>query len=168
MNFSQECFLLPSSGSIWTINLNIYYLNKTDQVAIVMTIPFSGFFSKNWDNILVFYLIRIMFNQWPKISLHWFYLELFFYIAFFLLLLFNYVTLIFFIFFRCSEEMARTKLNSHMDQKHGLKNFKQLLKRSFHPNESGKLGPKEKIQKTADLDFSNPISLRNANAGFVK
>ena len=55
-----------------------------------------------------------------------------------------------------------------MDQKHGLKNFKQLLKRSFQPNESGKLGPKEKIQKTANMDFSDPISLRNANAGFVK
>ena len=55
-----------------------------------------------------------------------------------------------------------------MDQKHGLKNFKQLLKRSFQPNESGKCGPKEKIQKTANMDFSDPISLRNANAGFVK
>merc|ERR1712008_144463 len=40
----------------------------------------------------------------------------------------------------------------------------EKLRRCFQPNESGKLGPKEKIQKTADMDFSDPISLRNANA----
>ena len=32
---------------------------------------------------------------------------------------------------RCSEEMAKSSLNSHMEQKHQLKNFNQLLKRSF-------------------------------------
>ena len=100
--------------------------------------------------------------------LHSFYLELFYNMAFFCVLIMLHLIWCGFHFFRCSEEMARTKLNSHMDQKHGLKNFKQLLKRSFQPNEPGKLGPKEKIQKTADMDFSDPISLRNANAGFVK
>ena len=32
---------------------------------------------------------------------------------------------------RCPEEMAKSTLNSHMEQKHQLKNFNQLLKRSF-------------------------------------
>ena len=32
---------------------------------------------------------------------------------------------------RCPEEMAKSSLNSHMEQKHQLKNFNQLLKRSF-------------------------------------
>ena len=32
---------------------------------------------------------------------------------------------------RCSDELAKSALNSHMEQKHQLKNFNQLLKRSF-------------------------------------
>merc|ERR1711971_302433 len=39
---------------------------------------------------------------------------------------------------RCPEEMAKSSLNSHMEQKHQLKNFNQLLKRSFLvPNAQG-------------------------------
>ena len=38
---------------------------------------------------------------------------------------------------RCSEEMAKSSLNSHMDQKHQLKNFNQLLKRSYLPDAQG-------------------------------
>ena len=38
---------------------------------------------------------------------------------------------------RCPEEMAKSSLNSHMDQKHQLKNFNQLLKRSYLPDAQG-------------------------------
>ena len=39
---------------------------------------------------------------------------------------------------RCPEEMAKSTLNFHMEQKHQLKNFNQLLKRSFLvPNAQG-------------------------------
>ena len=35
---------------------------------------------------------------------------------------------------RCSDELAKSALNSHMEQKHQLKNFNQLLKRSYIPD----------------------------------
>ena len=39
---------------------------------------------------------------------------------------------------RCPEDMAKSSLNSHMEQKHQLKNFNQLLKSSFLvPNAQG-------------------------------
>merc|ERR1712228_433119 len=34
---------------------------------------------------------------------------------------------------RCSEEVPKSGMNPHMDLKHGVKNFNQLLKRSFQP-----------------------------------
>ena len=46
---------------------------------------------------------------------------------------------------RCPEELTKSSLNSHMEQKHQLKNFNQLLKRSFIvPNAQGS------VQKPAD------------------
>ena len=36
---------------------------------------------------------------------------------------------------RCSDELAKSALNSHMEQKHQMKNFNQLLKRSFIPDQ---------------------------------
>ena len=38
---------------------------------------------------------------------------------------------------RCPEQMAKSSLNSHMEQKHQLKNFNQLLKRSYLPDAHG-------------------------------
>merc|ERR1711881_146112 len=32
---------------------------------------------------------------------------------------------------RCDEEVPKSGMNSHMNQKHGVKNFNELLKRSF-------------------------------------
>ena len=45
---------------------------------------------------------------------------------------------------RCPEEMAKSSLNSHMEQKHQLKNFNQLLKRSYLPDAQGS------VQEPAD------------------
>jgi DNA-directed RNA polymerase subunit RPC12/RpoP len=36
---------------------------------------------------------------------------------------------------RCSDELAKSALNSHMEKKHQMKNFNQLLKRSFIPDQ---------------------------------
>ena len=54
---------------------------------------------------------------------------------------------------RCPEEMAKSSLNSHMDQKHQLKNFNQLLKRSYLPDAQGS------VQEPA-YAFENSVAKR--------
>ena len=49
---------------------------------------------------------------------------------------------------RCPEEMAKSGLNSQMEQKHNLKNFNQLLKRSYQPDASELSG---KMPKTTSV-----------------
>ena len=57
---------------------------------------------------------------------------------------------------RCNEEVPKSSMNSHMDQKHGVKNFNQILKRSFQPepDTSGNFAKKmAKVEvDSADLD----------------
>merc|ERR1712166_1139677 len=60
---------------------------------------------------------------------------------------------------RCPEEMAKSSLNSHMEQKHELKNFNQLLKRSYLPDASEHSVDKGKMPKTTPVD---PLSLESA------
>ena len=52
---------------------------------------------------------------------------------------------------RCNDEMSKSDLNSHMEAKHGVENFDQMLKRSFKPNIStgnlAKKVPKKKIKR---------------------
>jgi len=38
---------------------------------------------------------------------------------------------------RCNTEMSKSDLNPHMDKEHGLKNFNQLMKKSFIPSNPG-------------------------------
>jgi len=38
---------------------------------------------------------------------------------------------------RCGTEMSKSDLNPHMDKEHGLKNFNQLMKKSFIPSNPG-------------------------------
>jgi len=50
---------------------------------------------------------------------------------------------------RCNEEVSKSNMNVHMDQKHGVKKFDQLLKRSY-PGTSGippKKAAKTKLEK---------------------
>merc|ERR1719447_575996 len=59
----------------------------------------------------------------------------------------------------CDEEVPKSSLNPHMDQKHGIKNFKQLLKRSFQPGvDASKNSANKKPKMTLDSDDTNPIS----------
>ena len=61
---------------------------------------------------------------------------------------------------RCPEEMAKSSLNSHMEQKHQLKNFNQLLKRSYLPDSSEHSVDKGKMPKTTFVGtFKDPLSL---------
>ena len=46
---------------------------------------------------------------------------------------------------RCSQEIAKSALNSHMNQKHGIENFRQGFKRSFLPDASENPAKKEKV-----------------------
>ena len=48
---------------------------------------------------------------------------------------------------RCNEEVSKSKLNMHMEKKHGIKKFDQALKRSFLPDSSDIFYPKQKIPK---------------------
>jgi len=60
---------------------------------------------------------------------------------------------------RCPEEVPKSGLNPHMDQKHGIKNFKQLVKRSFQPEaDASKNSANKKLKMTLDSDDTNPIS----------
>jgi len=60
---------------------------------------------------------------------------------------------------RCPEEVPKSGLNPHMDQKHGIKNFKQLAKRSFQPGvDASKNSAHKKPKMTLDSDDTNPIS----------
>ena len=54
---------------------------------------------------------------------------------------------------RCPEEIAKCSLNSHMEQKHQLKNFNQLLKRSYLPDVQGS------VQEPA-YAFENSVAKR--------
>ena len=59
----------------------------------------------------------------------------------------------------CDEEVPKSSLNPHMDQKHGVKNFKQLLKRSFQPGvDASKNSANKKPKITLDSDDKNPLS----------
>jgi len=59
----------------------------------------------------------------------------------------------------CDEEVPKSSLNPHMDQKHGIKNFKQLLKRSFQPGvDASKNSANKKPKITLDSDDKNPLS----------
>ena len=72
---------------------------------------------------------------------------------------------------RCPEEMAKSSLNSHMDQKHQLKNFNQLLKRSYLPDAQGSVQEpeyasensvaKRKMPKSTQFKhlYNDPLSL---------
>ena len=72
---------------------------------------------------------------------------------------------------RCSEEMAKSSLNSHMEQKHQLKNFNQLLKRSYIPDAQGTVEEpayasensvaKRKMQQSTRFKhlYNDPLSL---------
>ena len=57
---------------------------------------------------------------------------------------------------RCSVELAKSALNSHMEQKHQLKNFNQLLKRSYVPDQGNLL-------EGIVLFFSNTPFIRQQN-----
>ena len=57
---------------------------------------------------------------------------------------------------RCSQEIAKSALNSHMNQKHGIENFRQFYKRSFLPDASENPAKREKVPKTA---FENDMVL---------
>jgi len=60
---------------------------------------------------------------------------------------------------RCPEEVPKSGLNPHMDQKHGIKNFKQLAKRSFQPGvDASKNSANKKPKITLDSDDKNPLS----------
>jgi len=60
---------------------------------------------------------------------------------------------------RCPEEMAKSSLNSHMEQKHQLKNFNQLLKRSYLPDASEHSVDKGKMPKTTSVrTYKDPPS----------
>jgi len=60
---------------------------------------------------------------------------------------------------RCPEEVPKSGLNPHMDQKHGIKNFKQLVKRSFQPEaDAFKNSANKKPKITLDSDDKNPPS----------
>ena len=57
---------------------------------------------------------------------------------------------------RCSQEIAKSALNSHMSQKHGIENFRQFYKRSFLPVASEDPAKREKVPKTP---FENDMVL---------
>jgi len=60
---------------------------------------------------------------------------------------------------RCPEEVPKSSLNPHMDQKHGIKNFKQLLKRSFQPGaDASKNSSNKKPKMTLDSDDKSPLN----------
>jgi len=60
---------------------------------------------------------------------------------------------------RCPEEVPKSGLNPHMDQKHGIKNFKQLAKRSFQPGEDApKNSSSKKPKMTLDNDDTDPLT----------
>jgi uncharacterized C2H2 Zn-finger protein len=52
---------------------------------------------------------------------------------------------------RCNDEMFKSDLNSHMETKHGVENFDQMMKRSFKPpitpENLAKKVPKKKIKR---------------------
>ena len=66
---------------------------------------------------------------------------------------------------RCNDEMFKSDLNSHMEAKHGVENFDQMMKRSFKPpitpeNLAKKLPLKKKIKRDPirrDLVKREPI-----------
>jgi len=59
----------------------------------------------------------------------------------------------------CDEEVPKSSLNPHMDQKHGVKNFKQLLKRSFQPGaDTPKNSSNKKPKMTLDSDDKDPLN----------
>jgi len=60
---------------------------------------------------------------------------------------------------RCDEEVPKSGLNPHMDQKHGLKNFNVMAKRSFKPEaDASKNSSNKKPKMTLDSDDTNPLS----------
>jgi len=60
---------------------------------------------------------------------------------------------------RCPEEVPKSGLNPHMDQKHGIKNFKQLVKRSYQPEAgTSKNSSNKKPKMTLDSDDTNPLT----------
>merc|ERR1711971_493815 len=61
---------------------------------------------------------------------------------------------------RCSEEMAESSLNSHMEQKHQLKNFNQLLKRSYLPDAQGSVQEPEYASENSVAKRKMPKSTR--------
>ena len=54
---------------------------------------------------------------------------------------------------RCSQEIAKSALNSHMNQKHGIENFRQGFERSFLPDAM------ESVQEPA-YAFENSVAKR--------
>jgi len=72
---------------------------------------------------------------------------------------------------RCPEEMAKSSLNSHMEQKHQLKNFNQLLKRSYLPDASEHSVDKGKmrwIQKPKMIRLGEEGRLQDLGGNFLQ
>jgi len=60
---------------------------------------------------------------------------------------------------RCDEEVPKSGMNSHMNQKHGVKNFNELLKRSFQPESNTSENSSTKMPKnTLDNDEADPLA----------
>ena len=57
---------------------------------------------------------------------------------------------------RCNDQFAKSALNSHMERRHQLKNFNQLLKRSYLPDTSENSVAERKIPKNT-LE-NNPLA----------
>jgi hypothetical protein len=74
------------------------------------------------------------------------------------------------------EEMAKSSLNSHMEQKHQLKNFNRLLKQSYIPDASIHSVDKGKRPKTTSVQtYEDPLSFEpedsrnnNDNIDYIK
>ena len=61
---------------------------------------------------------------------------------------------------RCYLELPKSKLNQHMDQVHGIKNFNQLMKQSFQPDNTLSNFPIKIIRPFLNSD---PLTLSQEN-----
>ena len=61
--------------------------------------------------------------------------------------------------------MAKSTLNSHMEQKHQLKNFNQLLKRSYLPGAQGSVQEPEYASENSVAKRKMPKSTRFEQLG---
>merc|ERR1711962_1704696 len=69
---------------------------------------------------------------------------------------------------RCGTEMSKSDLNPHMDKEHGLKNFNQLMKKSFIPSNPGGVtssNPGSVTKKTTKKKKGDPLALAIEQAG---